>query len=170
MAYRIIEQFLPNLVTVPDKYNQLLTFSVDATAKLIAQWQSVGFAHGVKNTDNMSIIGDTIDYGPYGFLDDYEHDFICSHSDYSGRYAFDQQPSISLWNLSLVAHALSSFINKEAIREILAQYKPILVGTYAELMRNKLGLDTAIKNDHKLCSSLLSLMVQDKVDYTLLFR
>jgi uncharacterized protein YdiU (UPF0061 family) len=153
-----------------DKYNQLLAFTVKATAKLIAQCQSIGFAHGVMNTDNMSIIGDTLDYGPFGFLDDYEPSFISNHSDHTGRYAFDQQPSIGIWNLSALAHSLSSLIDHESIREILQTYKPILVDTYAVLMRNKLGLDIARDNDHKLCAQLLGLMSQDKVDDTVLFR
>jgi uncharacterized protein YdiU (UPF0061 family) len=170
LADHVIEQFLPQAVAASDKYNQLLSFSVKQTAKLIAQWQSVGFAHGVMNTDNMSIIGDTLDYGPYGFLDDYEPGFICNHSDHSGRYAFDQQPSIGLWNLSALAHALSSLIDNASIRDILARYEPYLIEAYADLMRNKLGLDKPQKNDHKLCSQLLNLMAQDKIDYTRLFR
>jgi uncharacterized protein YdiU (UPF0061 family) len=170
LADHVIEQFLPQAVTASDRYNQLLSFTVKHTAKLIAQWQSVGFAHGVMNTDNMSIIGDTLDYGPFGFLDDYEPGFICNHSDHTGRYAFDQQPSIGLWNLSALAHSLSSLIDKASIRDILACYEPHLIEAYAELMRKKLGLDNPQKNDHKLCSQLLDLMAQDKIDYTLLFR
>ena len=170
LADHVIELFLPQAVATADKYKQLLSFTVKQTAKLIAQWQSVGFAHGVMNTDNMSIVGDTLDYGPFGFLDDYEPGFICNHSDHSGRYAFDQQPSIGLWNLSALAHALSSLIDKASISEILASYQPHLIEAYAELMRKKLGLDKPQKNDHKLCAQLLDIMAQDKIDYTLLFR
>ena len=78
------------------------------TAKMIAQWQSVGFNHGVMNTDNMSIIGDTIDYGPFGFLDAYDPDHICNHSDNQGRYSFKNQPSVGLWNLNALATSLTS--------------------------------------------------------------
>ncbi len=170
LADYVIKQFLPHAINAVDKYNQLLLMTVTATAKLIAKWQSIGFAHGVMNTDNMSIIGETLDYGPYGFLDDYEPGFICNHTDQTGRYAFDQQPSIGLWNLSALAHALSSLISKDSTREILHQYEPILVDTYASLMRKKLGFITETKDDHKLCSGLLNLMAQDKVDYTVLFR
>ncbi len=77
------------------------------TAQTIASWQTVGFAHGVMNTDNMSILGLTIDYGPYGFLDDFQPDFICNHSDYQGRYSFENQPAVGLWNLQRLAHSLS---------------------------------------------------------------
>lgn len=170
LADYVIEQFLPDAVQSDDKYDQLLLMSVSNTAQLIAKWQSIGFAHGVMNTDNMSIIGETLDYGPYGFLDDYEPGFICNHTDQTGRYAFDQQPSIGLWNLSALAHALSSLINKGSSRDILHQYEPILIDTYASLMRKKLGFITEKKDDHTLCSNLLSLMAQDKVDYTRLFR
>ncbi len=170
LADYVIEQFLPEAINAADKYDQLLSMTVTNTAKLIAQWQAVGFAHGVMNTDNMSIIGETLDYGPYGFLDDYEPEFICNHTDQTGRYAFDQQPSIGLWNLSALAHALSSLISKSITREILQQYEPILIDTYASMMRKKLGFSTERKDDHKLCAGLLNLMAQDKVDYTLLFR
>ncbi|MGH1486314.1 MAG: protein adenylyltransferase SelO [Cellvibrionaceae bacterium] len=170
LADYVIEQFLPAAVNSTDKYEQLLQYTVSNTAVLIAHWQSVGFAHGVMNTDNMSIIGETLDYGPYGFLDDYEPGFICNHSDHTGRYAFDEQPSIGLWNLNALAHALSSLIDTASIQQILKGYETILVSTFAQLMRNKLGLENTETSDQILCSSLLSLMAQDKVDYTLFFR
>ena len=78
---------------------------VERTARLIARWQAVGWAHGVMNNDNMSILGLTLDYGPFGFMDDYDAGFICNHSDPMGRYAFDQQPPVALWNLSALAVA-----------------------------------------------------------------
>ena len=87
---------------------------VRRTAELIADWQAVGFAHGVMNTDNMSILGLTLDYGPFGFLDAYEPGFICNHSDETGRYAFDNQPAIAHWNLRALALALSSLIPTES--------------------------------------------------------
>ncbi|MBD4776069.1 hypothetical protein GUG13_14595, partial [Xanthomonas citri pv. citri] len=82
-----------------DKYRLWFSDVVARTASLIAQWQTVGFAHGVMNTDNMSLLGLTLDYGPFGFLDDYEPGFICNHSDHQGRYSFDNQPAVALWNL-----------------------------------------------------------------------
>lgn len=170
LADHVIAQFLPETMGQDNRYCELLRYTVKQTARMIAKWQSVGFAHGVMNTDNMSIIGETIDYGPYGFLDDYEPEFICNHSDDTGRYAFDQQPTIGLWNLNVLAHALSSLIEKDDLIKILSEYEPILVEHYSELMRAKLGLATQQKEDYSLCGKLLHLMEQDHVDYTLLFR
>ena len=119
----------------------MLTFStaVKATVDMIAHWQAVGFAHGVINTDNMSILGNTFDYGPFGFLDDYNPGFICNHSDHAGRYAFNRQPSIGLWNLNTLAHALSSLMDQEQLKHSLSLYEPKLVQRYDQLMRQKLG-------------------------------
>jgi Uncharacterized conserved protein len=92
LADYVIQHHYPELNAYEDKYPRFLQAVVVATAKLMAQWQAVGFAHGVMNTDNMSILGLTLDYGPFGFLDHYDPGFICNHSDQGGRYAFDQQP------------------------------------------------------------------------------
>ncbi|WP_346837570.1 protein adenylyltransferase SelO [Microbulbifer sp. SAOS-129_SWC] len=148
----------------------LLRFTIRKTAQMVAGWQAVGFAHGVMNTDNMSIIGDTFDYGPYGFLDDYEPEFICNHSDHTGRYAFEQQPGVALWNLNALAHALSAFVETEALRDCLEEFQPQLIDAYAERMRAKLGLATGEDGDRKLCADLLALLADGHVDYTLFFR
>ena len=113
---------------------------VERTAKLIAHWQAVGWAHGVMNTDNMSILGITLDYGPFGFMDDYDAGFICNHSDHNGRYAFNQQPYIGLWNLSCLAQALLPLADKEALKAALDSYMPTFEREYRALMRAKLGL------------------------------
>lgn len=112
---------------------------VISTAELISQWQAVGFNHGVMNTDNMSILGLSFDYGPYAFLDDYQPGYICNHSDHSGRYAFDEQPGIGLWNLNALAHALSPLIEVEDLRTALGLYEPTLVSHYMALMGEKTG-------------------------------
>ena len=106
----------------------------------MAGWQAVGFAHGVMNTDNMSILGLTLDYGPYGFLDDFDPGFICNHSDPQGRYAFDQQPHIGIWNLACLAQALLPLAQKEDLKAALDRYTPLCEGRYMELMRAKFGL------------------------------
>lgn len=170
LADYVIEYFVPTANKAKNPYQALFEMSVVNTAKMIARWQVAGFAHGVMNTDNMSIIGETIDYGPYGFLDDYEAKFICNHSDTYGRYAFDEQPSIGLWNLNALGHALSSLLSEKEIKNTLALYEPTIVKTYAELMRGKFGFVSGNKNDQQLCSGLLTLMEQDKVDYTQTFR
>ena len=108
----------------PNKYARFFSEVVERTAKLIAQWQAVGWAHGVMNTDNMSIHGITLDYGPFGFMDDYDPGFICNHSDHNGRYAFNQQPYIGLWNLSCLAQALLPLAQKEDLKAALDRYTP----------------------------------------------
>lgn len=170
LADHLIQQFLPEHEHKADQYQALFHYTVKHTALMIAKWQSVGFAHGVMNTDNMSMIGETLDYGPYAFLDDYDPEFICNHSDNKGRYAFEQQPSIGLWNLNVLAHSLSSLMDKETLSSTLSEYEPILVDHYAELMRKKFGWENTHSSDHQICAKMLHLLTQDKVDYTLFFR
>lgn len=157
--------------TVEKQAEALLAMAISSTATLIAQWQAIGFAHGVMNTDNMSLIGETLDFGPYGFLDDFEPGFICNHSDAQGRYAFDRQPAIGLWNLNALAHALSGFIDIQNIRRLLATYEPRLSSTYFTLMMKKLGLtDENTVEKQKLMADLLALLAANHTDYTLFFR
>ena len=113
LADYVIAHDYPALQEQAAPYLSLLQEVVKRTARLMAQWQLVGFAHGVMNTDNMSILGLTLDYGPFGFMDAYEPEFICNHSDYHGRYAFDQQPSIGLWNLTCLAQAMLPLFDAE---------------------------------------------------------
>lgn len=143
---------------------------VHSTATLIAKWQAHGFAHGVMNTDNMSILGLTIDYGPFGFLDDYNPKFICNHSDHTGRYAFEQQPSIGLWNLNALAMTFSSWLTAEEITEALKAYEPVFIQEYIQLMQQKLGLTSWQENDQALLGQYLGLMAKNGADYTLSFR
>lgn len=170
LADHVISEYLPQHVNAPDCYEQLLKMATIRTAHLIVQWQCIGFAHGVMNTDNMSILGDTFDYGPYGFLDDYNPGFICNHSDYQGRYAFDQQPSVGLWNLNALAHSLSSLISQQKIIDILTQYETEYVSLYQKNMRLKLGLFEEHPDDKKLISTLLTILARHRIDYTLFFR
>lgn len=170
LADYAIRHHWPALQQVADRYLLWFTDIVKRTASLIALWQSVGFAHGVMNTDNMSILGLTIDYGPYGFLDDYQPDFICNHSDYQGRYAFNNQPTIGLWNLNRLAHALSGLLSVDQLKQALSQYEPELMRVWGERMRAKLGLLSADEQDNAILSELLALMAQEHSDYTLTFR
>lgn len=170
LADYVIATQRPALAQHDTPYLALLQDIVERTACLIAHWQSVGFAHGVLNTDNMSILGLTIDYGPFAFLDDYAPDFICNHSDHSGRYAFNQQPFIGLWNLNALGYTFKDMLSKAQITTCLEQYEPILVAKYAELMRAKLGLSLPRDNDNALLNSLLDLMAKEHTDYTLCFR
>lgn len=170
LADYAIRHHWPHLVEEADRYQRWFTDVVVRTARLIALWQSVGFAHGVMNTDNMSILGLTIDYGPYGFLDDYQPDFICNHSDYQGRYSFENQPMIGMWNLNRLAHALSGLLTTEQLRTALSAYEPELMRVWGERMRAKLGLLTQQSSDNQILTDLLALMTQEHSDYTLTFR
>ena len=140
------------------------------TASMIAKWQAFGFNHGVMNTDNMSIHGITFDFGPYGFLDDFNPSFVCNHSDHSGRYAFDQQPGVGLWNLNALAQAFTPYLSVEQIQSALGQYESILQGDYAQLMSRKLGLVVGDQNNQGVVNEWLNLLAQDKRDYSLSFR
>ncbi len=135
------------------------------TAGLIAAWQAYGFAHGVMNTDNMSILGISFDFGPYAFLDAYNPGLICNHSDSSGRYAFNRQPSIGLWNLQCLGVALAPLIGTDAVREGLAAYEPALLAEYRERMRQRLGLASWQAGDGELLSALLGLLASEQADY-----
>ena len=170
LADYVIAQHDPHLVDVSDKYAGLFSEVVERTAKLIAQWQAVGWAHGVMNTDNMSILGITLDYGPFGFIDDYDPGFICNHSDHNGRYAFNQQPYIGLWNLSCLAQALLPLAQKDELKTALDRYTPLCEGLYMELMRAKFGLIETKEEDAPLIHDLLALMHLHHVDYTSFFR
>jgi uncharacterized protein YdiU (UPF0061 family) len=137
---------------------------------MIAQWQSVGFNHGVMNTDNMSIIGDTIDYGPFGFLDAYDPTHICNHSDNQGRYSFKNQPSVGLWNLNALATALTSLISNEDLVRALKQYEPEFLNQFRNIMASKIGLEEYQPEDEQLINQLLEIMQTNNVDYTIFFR
>jgi len=170
LADYVIELRWPHLRESADKYARFFADVVERTARLIAQWQAVGWAHGVLNTDNMSILGLTLDYGPYGFMDDYDPGFICNHSDHNGRYAFNQQPSIGLWNLSCLAQTLLPLAPKEALKAALDRYQPIFDRHYRDLMRAKLGLLEERADDETLLQDLQSLLVGSRVDYTIFWR
>ncbi len=177
LADYVIRHDFPELQRHREPYPALLREVVLRTARLIAQWQLVGFSHGVMNTDNMSILGLTLDYGPFGFMDTYDAGFVCNHSDHLGRYAFDRQPSIGLWNLSCLAQAMLPLLDEDdggaaaaQAREVLTAYQPAYQQAYADGMRAKLGLREARDGDGELGARLLDLMQANQVDYTNLFR
>ncbi|MDQ7015967.1 MAG: YdiU family protein [Gammaproteobacteria bacterium] len=176
LADYLIEQHYPELQQEAEPYLALLKAVNQRTAKMIAQWQLVGFAHGVMNSDNMSVLGLTIDYGPFGFLDQYDPHFICNHSDHSGRYAFDQQPQIGLWNVSCFAQTLLPLLDEdpetsaEKAQKVLQQYQGHHLTFYHQGLRQKLGLQTEQKEDIELAQALLGLMQLQGADHTLVFR
>ena len=170
LADYAIQRHFPEWIEDADRYLKFFRNTVFKTAKMIAQWQSVGFNHGVMNTDNMSILGDTIDYGPFGFLDSYNPDFICNHTDAKGRYAFKNQPSVGLWNLNALATALTSLLSNEELIGELTRYEPEFLLQFRQIMATKLGLQKYASGDEQLINQLLELMHANKVDYTILFR
>lgn len=135
LAYYVIDRHFPQFAGADNKVELLLREVVQRTASLVAAWQGQGFAHGVLNSDNLSILGDTFDFGPFAFIDDYQPGFICNHSDHDGRYALDQQPNIGLWNCHALAQALSSFIPEADIEAALELYRPTLVRDYSTFFR-----------------------------------
>jgi uncharacterized protein YdiU (UPF0061 family) len=170
LADYVIDHHFAHLRKAADKYARLFAEIVERTAKLIAGWQAVGWAHGVMNTDNMSVLGLTLDYGPFGFMDDYDAGFICNHSDHNGRYAFNQQPYLGLWNLSCLAQALLPLADKEALKAGLDAYTPFFEREYRARMRAKLGLIQEREEDDELIRDFLSLLQGSRADFTIVFR
>ncbi|KAG8005781.1 Selenoprotein O [Nibea albiflora] len=141
------------------------------TAKLVAQWQCVGFCHGVLNTDNMSILGLTLDYGPFGFMDRFDPDFVCNTSDKRGRYSYRAQPSVCRWNLARLAEALGSELDAAQAGVVLDEFVPTYEAFYLTIMRKKLGLvRREDADDSELISDLLRLMHDTGADFTNTFR
>ncbi|KAM7022257.1 protein adenylyltransferase SelO, mitochondrial [Passerculus sandwichensis] len=141
------------------------------TARLVAEWQCVGFCHGVLNTDNMSIVGLTIDYGPFGFMDRYDPEHVCNGSDNTGRYAYNKQPEICKWNLGKLAEALVPELPLEISQLILEEeYDAEFEKHYLQKMRKKLGLiQLELEEDSKLVSELLETMHLTAGDFTNIF-
>lgn len=170
----LLEQVLalhfPELLGETDRNLLFFREVTRRTAITVARWQAFGFVHGVMNTDNMSILGDTFDYGPYGFMDGFDPGFVCNHTDTSGRYAFNRQPQVALWNLSCLALALSNRVEREALAGVLEGYGDILHGEYLGLLRSKLGLRDRQADDEALINDLLTLMAHQHADYTRTFR
>jgi uncharacterized protein YdiU (UPF0061 family) len=166
----VIYKYLPKANKYKNKYSYLLESIVTKTASLIANWQSVGFCHGVMNTDNMSILGETIDYGPYGFIDKFNPAHVCNLSDSSGRYSYQNQPYIGKWNCSALAHTFGHLIDKEEIGRIMSLYEDVYGKTLFNLYKAKLGLKKKDNGDELLIQELLNIMEVEKLDFTRTFR
>jgi uncharacterized protein YdiU (UPF0061 family) len=183
LADHVIARVYPACRDAADPYAALLETVTCRTADLLAQWQSVGFCHGVMNTDNMSIAGLTIDYGPYGFLDGFDAGYICNHSDTGGRYAYAQQPQVAYWNLFRLAQALLPLIGGpdadverdeqvaiEAAQAALEPFKSRYSQQLAMRLQAKLGLASVLPDDTALTDRLFALMQTNRADFTLTFR
>ncbi|MDE2076193.1 MAG: YdiU family protein [Burkholderiales bacterium] len=171
----VVEHHYPELKDEADRPMALLRTVIERTAELIAAWQSVGFCHGVMNTDNMSILGLTIDYGPFGFLDGFDPEHICNHSDSNGRYSWNNQPQVAYWNLRALANALVPLMpevkrDPAPVLEALQQFETAFPRAMTARWRTKLGLLTEEVDDGRLAIDLLRLMAQHRVDFTIAFR
>src|SRR5689334_21979359 len=174
LADHIIENYFPAIGR--GDYAAWLGEVVERTARLIAQWQAVGFCHGVMNSDNMSILGLTLDYGPYGFMEQFDIHWICNHSDDHGRYAYDQQPPVGHWNCSRLLQAALPLLAEtpekavEVAYSILDRYGKVFVEENLTRWRAKLGLRESRDKDPDLIGALLEILHRSKADFTTMFR
>jgi uncharacterized protein YdiU (UPF0061 family) len=171
LADFVIAHHYPDCLSAANPYVALLEQVTQRTAHLMAGWQSVGFCHGVMNTDNMSILGLTIDYGPFGFLDRFDPGHICNHSDDRGRYAWARQPNVGFWNLHALAQALLPLIeDSDSALAALETYKAAFADALMARWRAKLGLTTTEAADQELSDDLLKSMAANQCDFTITFR
>ncbi|MFZ6640449.1 protein adenylyltransferase SelO [Undibacterium sp. TC4M20W] len=171
LADYVIQHSYPELQTENNPYQSLLATVTTRTAELMAQWQAVGFMHGVMNTDNMSIIGQTLDYGPFGFMEAYDEKHICNHTDQQGRYSYRMQPAIGNWNCQALAQALSPLIGSvDDTNAALSHYPAVYRQKWSELMHQKFGLKTDHEADLDLFAGFFTLLQSNHADFTLSFR
>lgn len=173
--YTILRHF-PDYISDDNRYSLFLKEVIKHQAELIAKWQLVGFIHGVMNTDNMTISGETIDYGPCAFMDTYDPDTVFSSIDVNGRYAYKNQPYIGAWNLARFAETLIPLLDPdkdeavEIANEAVSEFGKIYYKNYLNGMRAKLGLFHEEAEDESIISELLNIMKENKADYTNTFR
>jgi len=175
LADHALARHYPELAEEADPYDALLCGVIGRQARLVAQWMLVGFIHGVMNTDNMTISGETIDYGPCAFMEDYHPQCVFSSIDHQARYAYAQQPSIAQWNLARLAECLLPLLRNqdqalERVKAALADFKPVFQQAYFSGLRRKLGLFEAHDEDQALIGDLFAKMSAQQADFTLTFR
>ena len=178
LAAYLIEAHYPECQSSPTPYLDLFQAISARNARCVAQWQAVGFCHGVLNSDNISALGLTMDYGPFGFLDHTALDHICNHTDSGGRYAYHRQPKIMHWNMACLANAMVPLIEMESpgedaadiLRAALSAFPPEYEAKWLALFRGKLGLQTDAPEDMELIEALLQLMHANRADFTNTFR
>ncbi|PJO77281.1 YdiU family protein [Neisseria brasiliensis] len=170
LADFVIDHDYPECREADNPYLAMLQAVAERTAETVAAWQSVGFCHGVMNTDNMSILGLTIDYGPFGFMEGYDRRHVCNHSDHEGRYAYHAQPYIAHWNLAALANCFESLVPENELNDLLEQWPDTFQTAYLKRMRPKLGLLTEQADDAELIADMFAALQDKKVDFTLFFR
>ena len=172
----VIERHFPVAAEAELPAIALLDAVVAGQASLIAQWQLLGFIHGVMNTDNMLLSGETIDYGPCAFMDTYHPETVFSSIDRQGRYAYRNQPGIAHWNLACLAQALLPLMGEDKeqatalAQDSINNFQGLFQNAYNQGMARKLGLDSVEEGDEKLASDLLELMAREQTDFSLTFR
>ena len=176
LAEHVIDRHYPEAAEAQNPCLVMLERVIDRQAELLARWQLVGFIHGVMNTDNMLLSGETIDYGPCAFMDGFHPNAVYSSIDHSGRYAYLEQPGIAHWNLVCLAKALLPLLDSDAQRALSIAQEAIDVfparfeAAYRQGMNNKLGLAQGVGDDDTLVEDLLRLMTETRADFTLTFR
>jgi uncharacterized protein YdiU (UPF0061 family) len=173
LADYVVDTFYPSCAREPGtgRYLALLSEVTAATARLLSQWQGLGFCHGVMNTDNMSILGLTLDYGPFGFMDGFNADHVCNHSDEPGRYAYARQPDVAHWNLYCLGQALIPLTGDlDQTRGVLDSFVPRFEEAAADVFRRKLGFSESGPEDGRLLDDLLALMQAERTDWTVFWR
>ncbi|MBS62092.1 protein adenylyltransferase SelO [Salinisphaera sp.] len=176
LADYVIERHYPHVADADNPYHALLEEVAAHTADLIAQWLLVGFIHGVMNTDNVSIAGETIDYGPCAFMDSYNPATVYSSIDHGGRYAYNRQPGIGQWNLARFAECLLPLLDEdqekavEQAQAVLERYVERFETTYHDGLAAKIGLEERREGDADLAYDLLKRMTEQGADFTLTFR
>ena len=175
LLHYVVEHFypdcgLPALQSDAELVQNLLHNVVRRSAQMVAHWQTVGFCHGVMNTDNMSILGLTIDYGPYAFIDKFAIDFVPNTTDTGGRYAWFRQPSIVHWNLARLASCFLDICTEDQLQTVLAQYEHDYLQQYRANMQLKMGWDTWLDTDSQLINEWWQLLHDHHADFTLSFR
>lgn len=167
----VIERYYPEFTGAENPYRELLKEVTKRTAHLIAHWQTVGFMHGVMNTDNMSILGLTLDYGPFGFMEAFNPNHICNHSDDHGRYSYANQPQIGQWNCFAFGQTMLPLIGLvEDTKAALADYELEYQTKLASLWQAKLGFKSQMDEDKALIDAMLNMMHINRLDFTIFFR
>ena len=172
LADYVIDTFRPECRAAENPYAALLADVSRRTGELIARWMAVGFMHGVMNTDNMSILGLTLDYGPFGFMEAFDAGHICNHSDDQGRYTYRNQPHVGLWNLYRLAEAFRPLAGDQALVRAVVDdnYGDAFEGHFEQLMCAKLGLREALPDDEDFITGTFALLQQQRPDFTQFFR
>lgn len=171
LADYVIQHWYPELAGAANPYKELLAEVTRRTAHMIAHWQAVGFMHGVMNTDNMSILGLTLDYGPFGFMEAFDAHHICNHTDQGGRYSYANQVPVGHWNCYALGNALLPLIGTpEDTEEALDAYRPAFGARLDALLHAKLGLLDAREGDSALFDDMFGLLQASHADFTLFFR